>query len=145
MLGCFGDGGGVVTNHQNIYDQVYQFHDHGRDPDGKVCRWGRNSRLDNIQAALLNSLFPTYPDIIKRRREIADIYSKQLSSLQQLILPPSPNDDPNRFDVYQNYELQAENRDELREFLESSGIGTLIQWGGLAIHHHDFKLVCRST
>jgi len=54
-----------------------------------------------------------------------------------LRLPPAPNNNSKHFDVYQNYELEAENRDGLKNFLASNGIGTLIQWGGKAIHHYD--------
>ena len=139
VLGCFGDGGGVVTNDVDIYNQVYQYHDHGRDQDGNVRCWGRNSRLDNIQAAILNLFLPRFPGIIQRRRQIASIYHSRLSNLEQVILPPCPDSDPLRFDVYQNYELQADNRDQLKEYLKQSGVGTLIQWNGKAIHHHDFQ------
>jgi dTDP-4-amino-4,6-dideoxygalactose transaminase len=49
-------------------------------------------------------------------------------------LPPAPHADPRHFDVYQNFEIEAERRDELKEYLKARGIGTLIQWGGKAVH-----------
>ena len=49
-------------------------------------------------------------------------------------LPPGPNDSDIHFDVYQNYEIQADNRDELIKHLDRNQIGTLIQWGGKAVH-----------
>lgn len=52
-------------------------------------------------------------------------------------LPPGPNANPDHFDIYQNYELQADRRDELKEFLGKNGIGTLIQWGGKGVHQWD--------
>ena len=49
-------------------------------------------------------------------------------------MPPAPNGDPDHFDVYQNYEIEAERRDDLQQYLKSHGIGTLVQWGGQAVH-----------
>ena len=43
VLGCLGDGGGVVTNNSEIYEKLYQLHDHGRDTNGDIKSWGRNS------------------------------------------------------------------------------------------------------
>ena len=137
VLGALGDGGGVVTSNKDIYEKVYQLHDHGRDTQGQVISWGRNSRLDNLQAAILNKKFENYDEVIKRRRAIASIYQENLSGLEQLQLPPSPNNSIEHFDVFQNYELQAENRDQLREYLSNNGIGTIIQWGGKAVHQWE--------
>ena len=41
VLGCLGDGGGVITNDEGVYDRIYQLHDHGRDVDGELKSWGR--------------------------------------------------------------------------------------------------------
>jgi dTDP-4-amino-4,6-dideoxygalactose transaminase len=134
VLGSLGDGGGVITNRSDIYEKVFQLHDHGRDPQGEVKSWGRNSRLDNLQAAVLNSNFQKYNLVIKRRREIANIYNIELQQLEELTLPPGPVEDDNSFDVYQNYEIQANNRDQLRQELSDKGVGTIIQWGGKGVH-----------
>jgi UDP-2-acetamido-2-deoxy-ribo-hexuluronate aminotransferase len=137
VLGCFGDGGGVVTNDKEIYEKIFQLHDHGRDTHGEIKSWGRNSRLDNLQAAILNKKFETYDEVIRRRREIANIYDSRLSILEELTLPPAPSIDTDHFDVYQNYEFQAKNRNGLRDSLLKNGIGTLIQWGGKGIHQWE--------
>jgi dTDP-4-amino-4,6-dideoxygalactose transaminase len=63
------------------------------------------------------------------------MYQDRLGQIEFLRLPPSPDSNPRHFDVYQNYELEAESRDDLQRFLASEGIGTLVQWGGKAIHH----------
>jgi len=52
-------------------------------------------------------------------------------------LPPAPDSDPDHFDVYQNYELEADRRDALKAHLSDKGIGTLIQWGGKAVHQWE--------
>jgi dTDP-4-amino-4,6-dideoxygalactose transaminase len=136
VLGCFGDGGAIVTNDDDVAETVYLLRDHGRNQDGEVVAWGFNSRLDNIQAAVLNFKLKTYDREVERRRTIASLYDEGLRDLPQLHLPPAPDSDPNHFDVYQNYEIEAENRDELRLFLEENSIKTLIQWGGKAVHQH---------
>ncbi len=134
VLGCLGDAGAVLVNDKELYHKIYQLHDHGRDTDGEVKRWGRNSRLDNIQAAILSHKFKSYDKVIDRRRNVAQIYQDRLGDLAELQLPPAPAVNSKNFDVYQNYELQADKRDLLKSYLYENGVGTLIQWGGLAIH-----------
>lgn len=134
VLGCFGDGGALVTHDDEIARKVYMLRDHGRDPNGKVGCWGLNSRLDNIQAAVLDFKFKNYPQEIERRREIAGLYQEQLGGLRQLLLPPAPAENSDHFDVYQNYEIEAERRDGLKAYLDKNGIKTMIQWGGTPIH-----------
>jgi dTDP-4-amino-4,6-dideoxygalactose transaminase len=134
VLGCFGDAGAVLVNDKNLYHKIYQLHDHGRDIDGEVKRWGRNSRLDNLQAAILDHKLKIYDKVIERRRSVAQMYQDQLVGLDELKLPPPPSKTSNHFDVYQNYELIANNRDELKNYLSEKNIGTLIQWGGKGIH-----------
>ena len=72
---------------ETIFDRAYQLHDHGRDKDGNVKSWGRNSRLDNLQAAILNFNLKTYENVIHRRREIASKYHSKLAMLEELKLP----------------------------------------------------------
>ena len=134
VLGCLGDAGGVLVNDKDLYHKIYQIHDHGRDVDGEVKRWGRNSRLDNLQAAILSYKLKSYNDVIERRREVAQMYQDRLEQLDELKLPPGPDSDADHFDVYQNYELEADSRDKLKTYLEKNNIGTLIQWGGSAVH-----------
>jgi len=134
MLGCFGDGGAVVTNDDDMANKISLMRDHGRNEDGEIVAWGTNCRLDNIQAAILDMKLKTFDKDISRRREIALIYDESLRSTEDLILPPAPDENKQHFDVYQNYELESGHRDELKEFLSQKGIGTIIQWGGKAVH-----------
>ena len=130
VLGSLGDGGAVVTQDKEIYHALYQLHDHGRDVDGVVKRWGRNSRLDNLNAAILSFKLKNYNEVIVRRREIARQYNNYLKVLDELKLPEPPSETSDHYDVFQNYEIEADQRDSLKEFLFENGIGTLIQWGG---------------
>ncbi len=136
ILGGPGDGGAIVTNDDHMAEQIKLMRDHGRNHEGEVVMWGINSRLDNLQAALLDLQFKDYAEIIRRRREIADLYQTRLGDLEQVQLPPAPDHSatPEYFDTFQNYEMQADNRDELRTYLREHRIGTLIQWGGKAVH-----------
>lgn len=137
ILGCFGDGGAVVTNDDDVARRVRLLRDHGRNEQGEVEMWGLNSRLDNFQAAVLDFQFKDYDQkIVQHRRAVARVYDQGLCGLSSLVLPAPPEADRNHFDVFQNYELEADGRDELRAFLKEVGIGTLIQWGGKAVHQH---------
>jgi dTDP-4-amino-4,6-dideoxygalactose transaminase len=133
-LGCLGDGGAVLTNDDGMYHTMSLLRDHGRDEAGEVVMWGLNTRLDNLQAAILDFKLARYDQEINRRREIASIYQQLLGDMEELVLPPAPDSDPNHFDVFQNYEIEADRRDDLRAYLKEKGIGTLIQWGGKAVH-----------
>ena len=125
----------MVTDNPRIAEKAFQMRDHGRDKNGKIRFFGVNSRLDNLQAAILNHQFETYSEIILYRRHLASIYQTNLQSVDQLTLPPGPDDDEKgHFDVFQNYELEADERTKLRQYLLHKGIGTLVQWGGQAIH-----------
>jgi dTDP-4-amino-4,6-dideoxygalactose transaminase len=134
VLGCFGDGGAVVTNDDAIYERVYQMRDHGRSTSGEIVSWGLNSRLDNLQAAILDFQLKKYDSVMARRRHLAELYTQRLQDVPEVVLPPAPNSDPDHFDIYQNYEIEAEKRDGLRQHLKGQGVGTLIQWGGQPVH-----------
>lgn len=136
LLGCFGDGGGVVTNDDKIGEQLGLLRDHGRDRNGEVVAWGTNSRLDNIQAAVLNVKFRTFTQDLEKRRLLAAQYDKGLNGITELHLPPPPDTDQEHFDVFQNYEIEAERRDELKIHLEQNGVRTIVQFGGKALHQH---------
>ena len=133
-LGCLGDGGCVMTNDDEMFRKLKQLRDHGRADNGEVEMWGLNSRLDNLQAAFLNQKMDIYDEAIARRRELATLYQEQLGEVAQLTLPPAPDSDPNHFDIFQNYELEAEGRDALQAHLQSHDVGTLLPWGGKAVH-----------
>lgn len=134
VLGCLGDGGAVLTNEEEIYRKLLLLRDHGRDETGDVVMWGMNSRLDNIEAAYLDFQLKDYPKVVERRRGIAAIYQQRLGGCDRVVLPPAPGSDPDHFDIFQNYEGEAEKRDELKVFLKEKGVGTLIQWGGRPVH-----------
>jgi dTDP-4-amino-4,6-dideoxygalactose transaminase len=137
VLGCFGDGGGLTTNDPEMARKMSLLRDHGRDENGLVVTWGLNSRLDNLQAAVLNVKFRQLEAEIERRREIARRYREGLRGLEDFVLPPGPDNDPDHFDTYQNYEVESGRREELRRQLDADGIRTIIQWAGKPVHQFE--------
>ena len=136
ILGCLGDGGIIVVNSKDIFDKAMTVRDHGRGADGASVLPARNSRLDNLQAAYLNYFLSNHFDgWIEKRRIITEFYDDAFSNLKQ-VNTPLYNTRSGHKSVYQNYELLADRRDELRNYLKENNIGTLIQWGGQSIHEN---------
>lgn len=113
ILGCYGDGGAVATNDTELYDWLKRARNHFKGEAGPV---GLNSRLDNLQAAVLNVKLKKLPAYIKRRKEIAETYDKALSGVVEV---------PNKLEVYQDYIIATDRRDELFEYLAEHGIETM--------------------
>ena len=119
VLGCFGDGGAITTNDKDLADKIKLLRDHGRKTKHETVCVGYNSRLDNLQAAVLNVKLKHLPEIIKRRQEIASIYDKELKDIKGIYLPKST--------TYQEYNLYVpEVRGELEHFLEEKGIEIIL-------------------
>jgi dTDP-4-amino-4,6-dideoxygalactose transaminase len=137
ILGCYGDGGAVVTNSADVSKRIFQLRNHGRDKEGEVVDWGFNSRLDNLQAAILNSKLSHLDESILKRRELASIYCTGLSDVEEIKLPASPDKSSIYFDSFQNFEVEVKNREELRKFLSENGVGTILPWAGKAVHQFN--------
>jgi dTDP-3-amino-2,3,6-trideoxy-4-keto-D-glucose/dTDP-3-amino-3,4,6-trideoxy-alpha-D-glucose/dTDP-2,6-dideoxy-D-kanosamine transaminase len=133
LLGAYGDGGAVTTNDEELAGKIRSLRDHGRLPGGEISGWSFNSRLDNLQAALLDLKLSRLPEWIARRRSLATLYHEWLAGVPQLRLPPPPAPGP-YFDIFQNYEVEAEDRDHLVERLRARGVEILIPWGGRGVH-----------
>jgi len=134
LLGTYGDGGAVTTNDSDMLYRLELLRNHGRTEDNDVAFWSFNSRLDNLHAAILDFKLKLLPEWIDRRRAVAQQYHSILSGLSQLLLPPPPVKEGPYYDVFQNYEIEAESRDELAKHLNEQGIETMLPWGGKAVH-----------
>lgn len=97
VLGCAGDGGFMATNYEFRDTELRELRNHGAGQG-----YGVNSRLDNLQAAILNVKFPHLDRWIARRREIATIY--HLEFPKHIEKPEPPSNGPH-FDVYSSYVL----------------------------------------
>jgi dTDP-4-amino-4,6-dideoxygalactose transaminase len=124
LLGAFGDAGIIVTNNKKIHEQLKLYRDHGRKTKEKIVCYGFTSRLDNLQAAILNVKFKRIRQWITRRRKLANIYNQGLKDIQEVTIPPIS--DNTHYDVYQNYVIRAKNRDQLKIYLTKQGIETII-------------------
>jgi dTDP-4-amino-4,6-dideoxygalactose transaminase len=142
VLGAFGDAGLIVTNDDDYAHKIRLLRNNGRDTGTDVEDWGLNCRLDTIHAAILSFKLKMLPGWLKRRREIAALYNEGLKDIPQIGLPPAPVENGDHYDIYQNYEIEAENKENLVKYLSQNEIGTIYQWGNKAIHQYfpsEFK------
>ena len=116
-LGAYGDAGALVTNNQKIYEYVRDCRNHFKDDSRD---WGVNSRLDNLQAAILNVKFKYYDYALDRRDDIARQYSYNLLATYPIGLPIHSDGR-----IWQDYIIRTGLRDELYNFLKENGIETL--------------------
>ena len=123
-LGAVGDGGAVVTDDPTIASRVRALRQYGwADKYRAVTSGGRNSRLDEIQAAVLVDKLPHLDEWNRQRREVARRYSDGLAGLP-LMLPPWPDD----ADVVHLFVVRTDRRDALADFLQGRGIQTAVHY-----------------
>jgi len=136
ILGGAGDGGIVVTSSAEIAEKIRLFRDHGQQrATGDILCFGFNSRLDNLQAAILDVKLRHLPEWIERRRELAALYEEGLSGLPY-VQTPLPLEQGRYFDVYTNYVIRTQERDRLVDHLKACGIEVLISWPK-PMHHQQ--------
>ncbi len=124
-LGAIGDGGIFVTNDSKIYESACMIRQYGwrERYHSEVC--GINSRLDELQAAILNVRLNYLDEDNKKRRRIADQYSKQLVDAGVKL----PNQVKDRFEhVYHQYVIRIANRDQCQIEMEKRGVKTAIHY-----------------
>jgi dTDP-4-amino-4,6-dideoxygalactose transaminase len=138
-LGCYGDGGGIFVQDEEIARTLRQLRNHGRDETGKVISWGVNSRLDNLQAAILNSKLKFLSATLNKRQQLSSIYFERLGDLEDIKLPPQILPGESRVDVFQNFEIEVGQREALMNFLGSRQIGFAQPWGGKAVHQFELE------
>ncbi|MCX8067101.1 MAG: DegT/DnrJ/EryC1/StrS family aminotransferase [Anaerolineae bacterium] len=126
-LGAFGDGGAVVTNDSTLARRVQLLREYGWARRYVSHIRGTNSRLDEIQAAVLRVKLRHLEAWNERRRQIAALYSEYLAEATRwgLVLPGEPE---NAHHVYHLYVVRHPQRDALQAFLRERGIGTLVHY-----------------
>lgn len=124
-LGAYGDAGAVVTNDKEIADKIRMMANHGRLKKYDHLFEGMNSRLDGLQAAILDVKLKHLDDWTASRREIAANYNDLLSDLEGVVLP---KEEPYAKHVYHLYVIRTANRDAVREFLKEKGVSTGIHY-----------------
>jgi len=123
-LGCCGDGGAIITNREEMAEKIRMLRVHGSKKKYYHEFLGYNSRLDTIQAAILEVKLKHLDEWIESRRSIANFYN---SSLRDIVIQV-PEEQIDTFHVYHQYTLRVENRDKLVEHLKMKGIGTAIYY-----------------
>ena len=139
ILGCFGDGGMITTSDGTLDAQLRCLRDNGQNrATGEILYWGWNSRLDNLQAAILTQMLERLPGVIERRREIAERYHSRLRGVGDVQVPDYGEGE--HHDAYQNYVIRTTDRDALVEHLDGCNVGTLISWPKPTHFHEKLQL-----
>lgn len=123
-LGCYGDGGAVLTNDLMLAEKVKMLRNYGQRRRYHHEVIGINSRLDELQAAILSAKLPHLDEWNQRRRQIAEQYTAGLAGLPVQV----PVQASKGVHVYHLYVIQVADRNRLQAFLEDRGIQTLIHY-----------------
>lgn len=124
-LGCYGDGGAIFTDDENLAKAMDQIHRHGQDRRYHHIRMGLNSRLDTLQAAVLLAKMTKFDEEIKRREEVGKRYTRLFKDIRGIKTPTVKDDNTC---VYAQYTIVVENRDELQAKLKEKGIPTAVHY-----------------
>jgi len=125
-LGCFGDGGMVVTNDDELAEKIRILRVHGSKPKYYHSVVGYNSRLDSIQAAILNVKLKYLNEWTQKRRQVASIYNEEFKNLglDEMLQCPEVVEGH----VFHQYAIQVDRRDELAAYLKGRGIATAVYY-----------------
>ena len=124
-LGALGDAGAVTTNDDELAAAVRSLANYGSSKKYVFQYRGRNSRLDEIQAAVLRVKLKYLDEDNAHRTEIAHLYYEHLSGIQGIELPLLLPDEQN---VYHLFPILCERRDELQQYLRENGVQTVIHY-----------------
>jgi len=126
-LGCYGDGGALCTNDDELAAQIRMIANHGQSKRYYHDVVGCNSRLDSIQAAVLRIKLRELDNYIDARRRVADYYDSFLAKYSQFIAPFRSADSKHVFHQY-TVILEGRSRDELQQFLADRDIPSMIYY-----------------
>lgn len=124
-LGCYGDGGAIFTNDEELAKVIRQIARHGQDRRYHHIRVGVNSRLDTLQAAILLPKLEILDDEMKARQRVADTYTKLLSEAGILT---TPFIEEHNQSAWAQYTIQVDNRSEVQAMLKEQGIPTAVHY-----------------
>ncbi len=123
-LGCMGDGGAVTTNDDELAQKIKAIANYGSDRKYHHIYKGINSRLDEIQAAILDVKLKYLDQDNQRRREISKYYRENIKN-EKIILPKTYNEDSH---VWHVFVVRTEERDRFQQYLSDNGIQTIIHY-----------------
>lgn len=134
-MGCLGDGGLVSTNDADVDACMRELRNHGIGEGGEHVRLGFNSRLDEIQAALLRIKLRHIDDCNERRRQIAAHYNEVLAAAGA----KTPGEFSGAHHVYGYYTIIVDDRDALRARLGEAGVATALYYPKPLHRHTHFS------
>lgn len=123
-LNALGDFGYLTTNKKKIYESVLELRSHGIVDRDKIKKFGYLSRMDNLQAAVLNYRLKNLKKIIEKRRKNFQLYSKILDKKYVFF----PTEKKYQFNSYHTFVVQVEKRDQLKKYLKKNNIETAIHY-----------------
>lgn len=124
-LGAYGDGGAVLTDDEQIARKIKMIRVHGSESKYKHVTLGINSRLDSLQAAILNVKLKYIDEWNEKRRQHARRYTELLRGLDPVVFPFTPEYNTH---TYHQFTLQVEDRSGLQTFLKEKGVATGIHY-----------------
>lgn len=147
-LGCYGDGGAIFTNDEKLAERIHMIANHGQRVKYHHAVIGCNSRLDSIQAAILDVKLKHLDEYGKARYEAASYYTKQLKAFdpdEKFYI--TPKELPNSTHVYHQYTLKIKSgkRDELKNFLAEQGVPSMIYYPLPLQEQEAFKPITRAS
>ncbi|WP_165672404.1 DegT/DnrJ/EryC1/StrS family aminotransferase [Metapseudomonas otitidis] len=123
-LGCYGDGGAIFTNDDELAKVVRQIARHGQDRRYHHIRIGVNSRLDTLQAAILLPKLEIFPHELERREQVAQEYGRFLGTAGF----PKPFVEAHNRSAWAQYTIQVDGRDKVQAALKEQGIPTAVHY-----------------
>jgi dTDP-4-amino-4,6-dideoxygalactose transaminase len=130
-LSAIGDAGMITTNNEQYYKYLLKARSHGHKSRDECEFWSMNSRIDALQAAILNIKILRLPDWTNRRRAIAEKYRSSFGHLVEV-----PQDKEYEKAVYHTFIIKTDRRDELKAYLQDKGIDTKIHYP-IPIHKQE--------
>ena len=134
-LGALGDAGAICTNDKELADMARAWRNYGSEKHYHNKYTGLNSRLDEIQAAFLRIKLRHIDEITEKKRRLAKLYLGGLDTNKFLL----PVVDEKYFDVYHIFQIQADRRDKLKNYLLDNGIKTEIHYPVAPINQEGYR------
>ena len=123
-LGCYGDGGVVLTNNDELAEKMRMLRVHGQNKRYHHKYIGLGGRMDTIQCAVVNVKLKHYTKDLALRQEVAEKYTKAFKDIEVIL----PYQEPNTTSAWAQYSIRVKNREELQTKLKEAGIPTAVHY-----------------
>ena len=138
-LGCMGDGGAIMTNNEALSKSIKMIANHGQSKKYQHDIVGCNSRLDTIQAAILNVKIVELEDFNNRRRKAAKYYNDKLKNIKGIITPEESQFSTHVFHQY-TIKIKGGLRDKVKKLMEEDGVPSMIYYP-IPLHKQEAYLM----